>query len=147
MIIRRKETWGDILYNTKSHSFERKISKGIIGEPYPTLPLVLNIDLTFKCNMQCVHCVAQDMAEKLGGVDKADLKVNDELIERINQSPFIVVVITGGEPLLPEYEKKLTSLINGLRKKGIIVDTNGTIFPSDNLITSFKKKGIMVFSS
>jgi len=73
-----------------------------------------------------------------------DLKVSKKLLQKINQSPFMVIVITGGEPLLREYEESLRTLINGLKKKAIIIDTNGTILPSREIIQLFRRKNVMV---
>lgn len=140
MIITRQETWGYIQYDTSKHIFNFTH----IGEkeelPYISKPLVLNIDLTLKCNMACYHCVAQDMRDYY---DK-DLLINEEIIKNINQSPFMVLVITGGEPLLPEYESKLIQLINGIENKGLIIDTNGTITPSKKVIDLIYKKNVLV---
>ena len=139
----RKESWGTLIY-TNEHSFEFKPKKGMKPAPYVSEPLILNIDLTFSCNMQCPHCVAMDMAEQLGGREDADLRCSEELLEAINESRFMVVVITGGEPLLNEYRERLIWLIEGIRKKGVIIDTNGTIMPSPQLISLLQKKRAMV---
>lgn len=144
MIVKRKEIGGEVNYDTKSHTFEFKISGEIKNTPYASRPLVLNIDLTFECNMKCIHCVAKDMKEILGESEQSDLKVTNELINKINQSPFMVMVITGGESLLPAYEKSLLRLIRGLKNKGIIVDTNGTIIPSFKVVEAFVKKDVLV---
>lgn len=144
MRIKRDHKFGQIGYNTSTNSFTYSLSKGFEKKPYPTLPLVLNVDLTFRCNMECVHCVARDMASLLGGPDNADLRVTKGLIEKINSSPFMVIVITGGEPLLFDMEQSLINLIKGLKRKAIIIDTNGTIFPSPALLEIFRRKEALI---
>jgi MoaA/NifB/PqqE/SkfB family radical SAM enzyme len=144
MILRRREKWGEILYDTKCHTFRYKVSDPATSNPYPTKPLVLNVDLTFKCNMICTHCVANDLADYLGGVDSADLVVTAPLIKKINSSPFLVIVITGGEPMLPEYEGALLKIITGIKNKGLTIDTNGTIYPSERIIKVLKSKDVLV---
>lgn len=144
MIILRKETWGTLSYNTKTHTFKVVVDKHIDEQPYVSHPTLLNIDLTFKCNLVCKHCVARDMENLLGGRETADLKLTDSLIKKINKSPFMVIVVTGGEPLLKEYEESLILFIDSLQKKGIIIDTNGTINPSNKLIDALRKKDVMV---
>ncbi len=144
MIISRKESWGSIKYDTKLHEFIINNKSSNKGIPYVLRPLVLNVDLTFKCNMACIHCVARDMENQLSNGEDADLKITSKLISSINKSPFMVVVITGGEALLKGYEKSLIKLIAGLKKKAIIIDTNGTITPSKELLELFIKKDIMV---
>ena len=83
MIINRKETWGNLSYDTKNHIFGYDLEGDVSEEPFVSKPMVLNVDLTFKCNMNCVHCVAKDTAKVLGGVENADLKITHELIEKI----------------------------------------------------------------
>lgn len=144
MSIKREESWGNLFYDEKNHIFKYDLKRDISEEPYVSKPIVLNVDLTFKCNMDCVHCVARDTAKILGGVENSDLKITDELIGKINVSDFIAVVITGGEPLLKDYEDKLISLINGLKNKGLIIDTNGSIFPSERLLKLFQRKNVLI---
>lgn len=144
MKITRKETWGDITYDTQTHTFDISVNRDIDEQPYVAKPVLLNIDLTFKCNMRCRHCVAKDMAQMLGGEETSDLKISSELIQKINQSPFMVMVLTGGEPLLEEYEESLLKLLRSFKSKGIIVDTNGTIIPSPKTVSLLKNKNVMV---
>ena len=143
-MIKRKERWGEVIYDTKKHSFTFKKDNLDYDELYPTRPLVLNVDLTFRCNMACLHCVAEDMANLLGGVEGSDLVVNDDLIEKLNKSPFLVIVITGGEPLHPNTKSNLAKLVDGLNKKGVVIDTNGTLSPPDELIDTFIKKDVLI---
>ncbi len=139
MIINNIETWGKIKYDTKTHIFRYVSTKNLIYQPYVSNPLVLNCYLTNKCNMSCLHCVAKDLKQ----YNDSDLVVTSDLIKRINNSKFLVIVITGGEPLLPEYEPALIKLINGIEDKGIIIDTNGTYFPSEEVRKIGKKKTVL----
>lgn len=70
--------------------------------------------------------------------------MDKKLITNINESDFMVVVITGGEPLLDEYAHKLLELIDGLKEKGIILDTNGTVMPNPALLKSLKRKNVLL---
>jgi MoaA/NifB/PqqE/SkfB family radical SAM enzyme len=144
MIVERSETWGIVRYDTSTHTFSTGVERDIQEEPYVSLPVLLNVDLTFRCNMNCVHCVAKDMATILGGMSDADLRVTSELIDSINRSPFMAVVITGGEPLLDEVRPSLVDLLTGLEEKGIIVDTNGTLLPSATLMNLLREKQVML---
>ena len=140
MIITNLETWGKLLYDTTSHQFSYNIESDISEQPYVTKPIVLNCYLTYKCNMDCIHCVAKDMET----VNDTGIIVTDSLIERINKSPFMVVVITGGEPLLPECESRLIDFVDGMRNKGIVIDTNGLIMPSSRLLKYLVNKNILL---
>lgn len=128
MIIQRQEGWGILRYDTLKHQFSRVQSNGKDAIPYAREPVVLNVDLTMKCNMACKHCVTKDF------VQTEDLIISKKIIEWINKSPFMVAVITGGEPFLTEYENQLMTLLREIHSRGLIVDTNGTILPSDSVI-------------
>jgi len=138
MIIERKEAWGKLRYDTSQHRFSRIQTNGKAATPYVKEPVVLNVYLTMKCNMNCMHCVSKDFDQK------DDLVVSTELIDWINKSPFMVMVITGGEPLLPEYENQLIRLLTEIHGKGLVIDTNGTIFPSHSVIKAILNTGALV---
>jgi len=138
MIIERKEAWGKLSYDTSQHRFSRIQTNGKVATPYVKEPVVLNVYLTMKCNMNCMHCVTKDFDRK------DDLVVSTELVDWINRSPFMVMVITGGEPLLPEYENQLIRLLGETRDKGLVIDTNGTIFPSHSAIETILNTGALV---
>lgn len=138
MIIERKEAWGKLRYDTSQHRFSRIHANGKIATPYVKEPVVLNVYLTMKCNMNCMHCVIKDFERK------DDLVISTELIDWINRSPFMVIVITGGEPLLPEYEDQLTKLLGEIHNKGLVIDTNGTIFPSHSVIKAIIRNSALV---
>ena len=108
--------------------------------PYAAEPVLLNCYLTLKCNMNCVHCVARDMAS----FAEQDMDVSERKLARINASPFLVVVVTGGEPFLPESETRLLALLAGLVRQGLVVDTNGTIVPSGEVIKALLHKKVLV---
>jgi MoaA/NifB/PqqE/SkfB family radical SAM enzyme len=88
--------------------------------------------------MDCLHCVAKDF----GPTD--DLVITQKLLDWINKSPFMVVVITGGEPLLPGYENQLITLLRKIQGRGLIVDTNGTIFPSESVVKAILETHTLV---
>ncbi len=138
MIIKRTEEWGTIEYNTSAHYFIFRNKYHIDTAAYSLNPVLLNVDLTMKCNMSCMHCVAKDFHHQ------EDLLVSQSTIKWINKSPFMVIVITGGEPLLSEYETQLVNLLKQIKGKGLIIDTNGTILPSKHVIDLLLKKDVLV---
>lgn len=138
MSIERIERWGKIAYDTSKHSFSLLHADCKDAIPYAQQPVVLNVDLTMNCNMDCSHCVTKDFGQA------QDLVISKKLIDWINKSPFMAVVITGGEPLLPECENQLMTLLRETRNKGLIVDTNGTIFPSHSVIETILDTNALV---
>lgn len=137
MIIKRQENWGTLEYDTLQHHLSFKADNPHIT-PYAQKPILLNLYLTMKCNLQCIHCVTKDfpMVE--------DFVVSKKVLKWINESPFMIVVITGGEPFLPDYQNNLLMLLKGIHRKGLIIDTNGTIAPSKPIIDSIIKTHTLV---
>jgi len=138
LIVKRQESWGEIIYNTLEHRFSIFKTNGIDAIPYVKEPILLNVYLTLKCNMDCQHCVSKDFDELV------DLEISKKLLDWINNSKFLVIVITGGEPLLPEYESQLKALLTGIHGKGLIIDTNGTNIPSDSIIETIRNTNTLV---
>ena len=101
MIIKNTETWGQLLYDTNEHKFCLSTNRDTELIPYITRPIVLNCDLTFECNMDCLYCVAKDMKN----FEHEDLSVNKDLINKINISRFMVIVITGANLSCPNMKK------------------------------------------
>ena len=92
--------------------------------------------------MLCPYCVARDMRAYAREAD-GNLQISGSLLETINRSPLSAVVITGGEPLLPECESGLLRLVHGLQHKSVMVDTNGTIEPSERLRLSLIQTNVL----
>lgn len=93
------------------------------------------------CNLDCSWCdtpYTWDWTGKNGkAYDKADLeRVSlERVVERLRNMNVLLVVITGGEPLIQQ--KNLSTLVAALRLSGLRVEieTNGTIAPAPTLDT------------
>lgn len=138
--LERKETWGVIRYDTLRHSFSYSETEPRSSEPYAIQPVVLNIVVTRRCNMDCEYCVAKDFA----GIEEEDLVVSTDMIRWLNRSPFMLLVLTGGEPLMPPYDVVSMRLIDSIKDRGIILDTNGTFLPRRSVLSHLKKQRVMV---
>jgi hopanoid biosynthesis associated radical SAM protein HpnH len=94
-------------------------------------PLVLMIEPTHRCNLNCAGC---DRIRLYGKEQTDDLSLR-QCIEAAKESKAPVVTITGGEPMLyPE----LTRLVDGLLrlKRHIYLCTNGLL--ADSFIEEFR---------
>jgi len=139
-IVRKDQTWGVVRYHTLRQAFSYTEKKPRSGEPYPNLPVVLNIVITRRCNMDCDYCVAKDFT----GIEEPDLVLSPEMVRWINRSPFMVPVLTGGEPLMPPYDAVSIRLIESVRKKGVILDTNGMFMPDARVLSCLRDHRVMV---
>jgi MoaA/NifB/PqqE/SkfB family radical SAM enzyme len=90
--------------------------------------------------MDCEYCVAKDFA----GIEREDLVLSAGMIDWLNRSPFMLLVLTGGEPLMPPYDTISMRLIDSVKDRGVILDTNGTFLPDDSVLSRLKKRRVMV---
>lgn len=101
--------------------FVKEIFISIQGEStYAGLPCVF-VRLA-GCNLRCEWCDTA-YAQETDGAD--DLSIED-IIGKIKQSPYRLVELTGGEPLLQEEAKLLsrTLLESGYK---VLIETNGSV--------------------
>ncbi len=98
-------------------------------------PLVLNWLITSKCNLQCRYCFATDITNKDS--------IASYIINYVNQSPYLKVVISGGEPF---QNRVIWSILRKIdhTKKVIVVDTNGTYWFKKSEIKLLKRKRIII---
>lgn len=138
--VERNETWGVLRYDTLHHrfSFSERMQRSC--EPYASKPVLLNIVITRRCNMDCKYCVAKDFE----GIEKEDLILTAQMVRWINRSPFMLIVLTGGEPLMPPYDAVSMRLIDTIKERGIILDTNGTFLPKRTILSRLKKRRVMI---
>lgn len=139
-VIERRYTWGIVRYDTVHHRFSYTENMPRSGEPYAGEPVVLNVVVTRSCNMDCDYCVAKDFA----GVEDQDLVLSRDMLHWMQQSPFMLLVLTGGEPLMPPYDSVSMKLIESSGDRGVILDTNGTYLPDRKTLLYLKKHGVMV---
>jgi MoaA/NifB/PqqE/SkfB family radical SAM enzyme len=139
-IVREDQGWGVIRYDTLRHKFSYDEKRPRSGEPYSNEPVVLNVVITRHCNMNCQYCVAKDFT----GVEEPDLVLSPEMLRWINDSPFMVLVLTGGEPLMPPYDAVSVRLIESVKGKGVILDTNGTFMPDARVLSCLRAHRVMV---
>lgn len=105
------------------------------------IPLSGSLDLTRRCNLNCIHCYAGGASggalhgESLQGEMGTDkiLSVLDEICE----AGCLYLLITGGEPLL---RQDFPEIFRYAKKKGLIITvfTNGTLI-TDEIIDLFRE--------
>jgi radical SAM protein with 4Fe4S-binding SPASM domain len=87
-------------------------------------PLDGQIDLTYRCNLNCVHCYCKGSEDK-----KHELNVSQwkKILDQVHRQGCIWLTFTGGEPLLRE---DFLEIYAYAKKKGfiILIFTNGQLF-------------------
>lgn len=103
------------------------------------LPHALEIGLTYRCQLNCIHCGVYGQNES----SQPELSL-DELKDIILQAHIMgvyLVVFSGGEPLIRE---EVAELVEYAAKKGMItaLSTNGQLLTQD-VVCKLKDKGIV----
>jgi MoaA/NifB/PqqE/SkfB family radical SAM enzyme len=75
---------------------EHYIEKGI----QPSYPLYLSLSVTSMCNGQCLLCSSISKKFRSGEVDKANPLLKKRLLELLENTPPVIFILSGGEPLL-----------------------------------------------
>jgi len=97
-------------------------------------PVHAQIELTYRCNLQCVHCYCKG-SEKNGELGLPEWK---EILTKLHRSGVLYLEITGGEPLLRD---DFTEIYDLARSKGFLITlfTNGSLL-TDRLIRHLAEK-------
>lgn len=96
-----------------------------------------SIDLTYRCNLRCVHCYIGDLRNNLNKDREMETGKVVSVIDDAVAAGCLYLLITGGEPLIRE---DFLTIYSHARKSGLIVTvfTNGTLI-SDDVITLFQE--------
>ena len=90
--------------------------------------LTVNYLISTNCQLDCIYCIAKDVMEEYAMPTR---EIVDETIDRILEINPLVVVLTGGEPLLSPHLKHVVKRF--YNKVNIIVDTNGLLITECDL--------------
>jgi len=106
-----------ISYKKFTNSIETGLANG-------RLPLLVEFDITYRCNLKCVHCYI--------GRSNSRKEMNTEgiinVIDKIADAGCLWMLLTGGEPLIREDFEEIYVY---MKKKGFII----TLFTNAALIT------------
>ncbi|MFH1415968.1 MAG: radical SAM protein [Elusimicrobiota bacterium] len=88
------------------------------------IPLIVNFEVTHRCNLDCVHCYHSSASVRI----REELKTSEieTLLESLKETGTMFLVFTGGEPFLRE---DIGRLLNTAKNLGfsVIIFTNGTL--------------------
>ena len=95
------------------------------------IPVNGSIELTFRCNLRCVHCYCNVPPNDPSAIE-GEMKTGEilRILDQISEAGCLWFLMTGGEPLLRQ--DTLEILIHA-KKKGLITSlfTNGTLVTPD----------------
>ena len=104
--------------------FGERLNERILTE---RIPISGSIELTLRCNLQCVHCYCNMPMNDRNAIDR-ELKTEEvyHIFDQMAEAGCLWLLITGGEPLL---RKDFLDIYTYAKKKGFITTlfTNGTL--------------------
>jgi len=103
--------------------FSERLHKKVAAK---RIPIAGGIELTFRCNLRCVHCYI-DHDDLQGELSYEEIcSILDQLVEE----GCLWLLITGGEPL---FRKDFLDIYTYAKKKGLLITlfTNGTLITSE----------------
>ena len=145
MKIFREETFGGVLYDTRTLRFELVDSVVEADKVIPLLPKVTRTDIpsspvrayfevTQKCNLACKHCFVSSGKKKPHGLDTEGI---EGVLRQLSDNQVLDVRFTGGEVTQrPDYKEILQSAKN--KGFSISLNTNGVFDDPDDVIQTLK---------
>jgi MoaA/NifB/PqqE/SkfB family radical SAM enzyme len=104
--------------------FGERLNEQIVTE---RIPISGSIELTFRCNLKCVHCYCNLPLNDRNAIDR-ELETEEvyHLFDQMAEAGCLWLLMTGGEPLL---RKDFLAIYEYAKKKGFITTlfTNGTL--------------------
>jgi MoaA/NifB/PqqE/SkfB family radical SAM enzyme len=103
--------------------FSQRLHDKVAGR---RIPLVGSLELTFRCNLRCVHCYVAHGHQGIPGRKELTAGEIRAILEAVVDEGCFWLLLTGGEPLLrPDF----LDIYTDAKRKGLIVTlfTNGTL--------------------
>ncbi len=90
------------------------------------IPIVGSLELTFRCNLSCVHCYLAHAHHGLPGKRELSYQEICGILDQVVNEGCLWLLITGGEPLL---RSDFLEVYTYAKKKGLLITlfTNGTL--------------------
>lgn len=109
------------------------------SQGYLRFPVDVDLEVTLKCNMQCIHCYSN--ASALGGAGPS-LEMIDRLACELGENRAFRVLLGGGEPLMNE---DIVDIVKRFSREGLSVhiSTNGLLF-EEELAKELHEAGLRV---
>jgi len=92
-------------------------------------PLSGQLELTYRCNLHCIHCYCQGSANP---GNELTTKAWKEILDELHGEGCLWITLTGGEPLLRD---DFMEIYRYARRRGFLISlfTNGTLFTDEVL--------------
>lgn len=122
-----KSSTRSIIHEIDYQQFDSKIYEDLVRE---RVPLAGNFELTFHCNMNCLHCYLSATRSQRCPERELSSRQIFALVDELATEGVLFLLITGGEPLC---RNDFADIYTYIKNKGILVGlfTNGTLVTRD----------------
>jgi len=97
---------------------------------HSSIPYVVDFDVTFKCNLSCLHCNVNAGNELEYEMSTDEVK---SIIKQLYDSGTVALALTGGEPLLRKDWREIVTYACSKVGMKIVLNTNGILFTSNDI--------------
>jgi len=89
------------------------------------VPLGVTLELTYRCNLRCIHCYVQNSVSR-------ELSLNEwkKIIERLRENGIIFLTFTGGEPFIRNDAIKIMEFASQ-KDMALRIFTNGSLLTDE----------------
>ena len=119
--------------------FEALINRGILVKDNAKIYKAIDIIITNRCNLKCIHCCAD--AQGVAGCDKLSTEDIFRIIDKVVKMNPKSIVLNGGEPMLRKDFFVIAKYLKENYSGHIGLMTNGTLISEkniDELVTYFE---------
>ena len=103
--------------------FSERLHQKLANQRYPIFG---SVELTFRCNLRCVHCYVTGAAQDCPAQNELTVTELDNLFAQMAEEGCFWLLLTGGEPLL---RQDFSEIYISAKRKGMLINlfTNGTL--------------------
>ncbi|HIP65033.1 MAG TPA: radical SAM protein, partial [Pyrodictium sp.] len=114
-----------------------KIIKGEYGKGKPSkftevLRPIVFWNMTYQCNLRCLHCYIKAMGEQAPG--ELTTVEAQHLLKQMATMKIPLVLFSGGEPLVRKDFWEIVGVVKGSRWPKLALSTNGTLIDEDTAL-------------
>jgi len=99
----------------------------------PPAPVLVNLQITRRCNLRCIHCDIREAPERYSNIIKNEFSTEEikEIVDSLKSMGTSYISISGGEPFI---RKDIYEVIQYIKEKGLglHISSNGTLITKED---------------
>ncbi len=99
----------------------------------PPAPILVNLQITRRCNLRCIHCDIREAPERYSSIIKNEFSTEEikEIVDSLKSMGTSYISISGGEPFI---RKDIYEVIQYIKEKGLglHISSNGTLITKED---------------